>query len=105
MTLYKQLEVERVSIHGLIESMHAMRIPKKSDGDSKYSENGDMLLGYNDAQLAARLVRAGNDHAKAMRGIIVWLKMRMQVGFMIEFETYRHRLNKPISCIYEFIGF
>ena len=48
------------------------------------------VIGPKDLYLASNLVKAGNDHAKAIRGIIVYLKIKLQIGFMIEFETYRH---------------
>lgn len=82
--MYKALEVELKSVHGLDEAMEAMRLPKKSKSDTK---NG--VLGIDDARLAGNLIRAGNDHAKAIRGIVAWIKVTMQVGWMIEFETYR----------------
>jgi hypothetical protein len=43
-----------------------------------------------DLHLAARLIKAGPDHAKFQRGIIAYLYLEMQTGWMIEFETYRH---------------
>lgn len=82
--MYKALKVELKSVHGLDEAMEAMRLPKKSKSDTK---NG--VLGIDDARLAGNLIRAGNDHAKAIRGIVAWIKVTMQVGWMIEFETYR----------------
>lgn len=83
--MYKKLKVELQSVHGIQESMEAMRLPKGTKSDT---HNG--ILGIDDARLAGNLIRAGNDHAKAMRGIIAWIKIEMQVGFMIDFETYRH---------------
>ena len=31
---------------------------------------------------------AGDDHAKAMRGVVAWLKITAQVGWLIEYEQY-----------------
>lgn len=88
--MYKPLEISLLEIGGFLPSMQAMRLPKKTECDSF---NFDPILiaqlGENDANLASKLIRAGNDHAKALRGIVVWVKMKMQVGFMVEFETYR----------------
>ena len=67
--------------------MKAMRLPKQSEGDSSFNSG---VIGQKDLELASNLVKAGDDHAKAMRGIIVWMELELQVGFMIEFETYRH---------------
>jgi len=83
--MYKPLQVRMLSVKGMNESMRAMRLPKGGEGDTIYN-----MLGESDAILAGRLIKAGPDHAKAMRGIDAYLIMEMQVGFMIEFETYRH---------------
>jgi len=77
--MYIPLKVELLQLAGMGPSFEAMRLPlgSTSDGFSK------------DIALASKLIKAGDDHAKAMRGIIAYVKIQMQVGFMIEFETYR----------------
>lgn len=86
MTYYRPLEIiDCTGPYGISESLDAMRLPKYSNGDSEPGR-----IGPNDAKLASALIRAGDDHAKAMRGIDIHLKIRLQVGFMIEFETYRY---------------
>lgn len=86
---YKQLEIVKHEVNGVLWAMKAMRLPKKSKGDSwepGYLGNP----GQKDLHLASNLVKSGDDHAKAMRGIVVWVEIRCQVGWLIEFETYRH---------------
>ncbi len=83
--MYKPLKVTLLNVYGMLESMEAMRLPKRSKSDSSMT-----VLGDKDAKLAKSLINAGDDHAKAMRGIIAYLEIYMQVGWMIEFETYRH---------------
>lgn len=85
---YKPLEIVDVEVVGMHWSMRAMRLPKKSKGDTQMYYPS--TIGPKDLHLASNLVKAGNDHAKAMRGIIVYAEIKLQVGFMIEFETYRH---------------
>lgn len=85
---YIPLEVKTLQLAGKNVSMQAMRLPKNTISDTKGVTG--FPLGKKDAELAGRLIKAGNDHAKAMRGIIVWVELKMQVGWMIEFETYRH---------------
>jgi len=88
---YKPLEIVDWEVVGIDWAMRAMRLPKESKGDTAKSILGDYAaIGPKDLHLASNLVAAGDDHAKAMRGIIVYLEMRLQVGWMIEFETYRH---------------
>ncbi len=84
MIKYKPLEIELRNVYGLDESLEAMRLPKSSIGDSPAGE-----VGPEDARLAARLIWAGDDHAKAIRGITAYFVIKLQVGFLIEFETYR----------------
>lgn len=103
---YKPLKIETIEVGGLVASLQAMRLPKGSKNDSvmlidtpefwKYPSGkvalefgSEICLGQDDARLAGNLIRAGDDHAKAMRGIIVWAELEMQTGFMIELETYR----------------
>jgi hypothetical protein len=82
---YIPLKVELLEVVGLRWAMRAARLPKKSRSDSTADE-----LGVLDAELMRRLILAGDDHAKAMRGVVIYVELRMQVSWMIEFETYRH---------------
>lgn len=87
--MYKPLEIKKHEVNGILWAMEAMRLPKNSKGDSwepGYLGNP----GPKDLRLASNLIKSGDDHAKAMRGIVVWMEIELQVGFMIEFETYRH---------------
>lgn len=84
MSLYTPLEVTVRRVAGIEESLADIRLPFHATAQNATGVTD------NDLQLAARLILAGDDHAKAMRGIMVWFRLRMQVGWMIEFETYRH---------------
>lgn len=84
---YMPLEITGYEVVGIRWAMLAMRLPKKSAGDSPLWENS---IGPRDLHLASNLVKAGPDHAKAVRGINVYAQLKLQVGWMIEFETYRH---------------
>jgi hypothetical protein len=84
--MYSPLQIKKYEVRGLSWAMEAMRLPKQSKGDTISAD----IVGSKDLDLASKLIKAGDDHAKAIRGIIVWLEIELQVGFMIEFETYRH---------------
>lgn len=92
--MYIPLRVGLLNMCGLEESMQAMRLPKDSVSDTarddRYANWHKFLLGKSDAKLAGALIKAGSDHAKAIRGVVAYIKLDMQVGWMIEFETYRH---------------
>lgn len=83
---YIPLGVTVRSVAGIYESLEDMRLPF-SPG---YTLDRNAPIPPRDFSLAKRLILAGDDHAKAMRGIMVWLRLSLQVGFLIEFETYRH---------------
>jgi len=84
---YTPLRIELRELSGLHPSLEAMRTPKASASDTVW---GNDIIGDADSNLAKRLIMAGPDHAKFVRGIIVYLRLYLQVGWMIEFETYRH---------------
>lgn len=86
--MYAPLEIVDYDIVGMDWAMRAMRLPKQSEGDSP--PHWPNVIGPKDLHLSSNLVKAGDDHAKAIRGIIVYMEIKMQAGFMIEFETYRH---------------
>lgn len=77
--LYKPLKIETLEVHGADSSLKAMRLPM--EGRKEKTET---------MALARALVKRGTEHAKFSRGIIVWAEMWFQVGWMVEFETYRH---------------
>lgn len=80
MSGYIPLKVRVLAVHGFDESLRAMRNPRMSH---------DRATRVADLALASKLIRAGDEHAKAIRGCIVWLELEMQIGFMVEMDTYR----------------
>lgn len=94
--LYKPLKIEHTGPYGIAESLDAMRLPKGSVGDTELSiVSGNRIfffgdIGPNDTKLAHGLIVAGDSHAKFARGIDVHFKIWLQIGFMLEFETYRY---------------
>lgn len=85
-SLYSPLQIHKYEVVGIPWAMEAMRIPKEnSTGDTR-----GYGIGEKDEALARSLVIAGDSHAKAIRGINVYMKITCQTGWLIEFETYRH---------------
>lgn len=80
MSLYRPLKIETLRVAGIEESLRAMRNPRMSHARSTLDA---------DIALASKLIRAGDEHAKAIRGCIVWAELDCQVGWMIELDTYR----------------
>ncbi len=74
---YKPLTIETIEgPWGINSSLEAMRLPM--NGRRK---NDDFTL-------AGKLIKAGDEHAKSMRGIDIWAKLSFQVGWGIELFTY-----------------
>ena len=74
---YKPLKVALMEVCGVGHSLEAMRLPFNNRGKTPTME------------LAGKLIKAGDDHGKFIRGCIAYIKVEMQVGFMIDLETYR----------------
>lgn len=71
------MKIEVLEIAGKEAAFRAMRFP--IDGAAK----------NDDYKLAGMLINRGDDHAKAMRGIIVWCELEFHVDWMIELLTYK----------------
>jgi hypothetical protein len=80
------MNIELLNHAGYYSAMYAMRLPKKSThkGDSNIFE-----IGEQDLQLATKLKKAGDEHAKCLRGIIIYVLIRAPRYFWQEFTTYR----------------
>ena len=57
--------------------------------DSYYDDEGNYVLGENDLSLASRLAKAGSDHRKFVRQIIVSLDISAPFYWWKEFDTYK----------------
>jgi hypothetical protein len=78
--MYRPLEIRLLDVVGVEWSLHAMRNPRMSH---------DVQGLDSDLSLASRLVKAGDEHAKAIRGILAYYDMTFQIGWMLEWDTYR----------------
>lgn len=85
------LNVANSSVMNLEGAMRGARNPMNSwaKSDSRYDENGNYILGENDLSLAVRLRRAGSDHRKFMRQILVSVDITAPLYWWKEFDTYK----------------
>lgn len=103
------LTIDKVSVYGFEESIRGMRNPMNSwdKSDSGYSnipridttigetelhvDSADNVyfLGYNDATLMNKLVKAGPSHRKFMRMIVVYMDICAPLYWWKEFDTYK----------------
>lgn len=79
-TRYKPIHIILHNVCGIDFALKAMRNPRMSHKHSTHES---------DLALAATLIQAGDEHAKALRGVIAYFDISMQVGFMVEWDTYR----------------
>lgn len=81
MSKYKPIEIKTLVTGGMTVSLEAMRLPmRQRDMPPTWMEN---------LELASRLIKGGDSHAKCMRGVKVWFEIQMGIGFMLEWDTYR----------------
>lgn len=85
------MRVSLLDQSGLLPAIIAMRLPKKSSSrsDTVIKNNKIVKLGCNDIALLTRLIRAGDEHAKAARGIIFYLDITAPRYWWQEMSTYR----------------
>lgn len=57
--------------------------------DSSYDDKGNYVLGPNDLSLAKRLCKAGSDHRKFIRQIMVSVDITAPMYWWKEFDTYK----------------
>lgn len=85
------LKVNNISVMNFENAMRGARNPMNSWArmDSYYDEDGNFVLGDNDLGLATRLAKAGSDHRKFLRQVIVSMDITAPLYWWKEFDTYK----------------
>ncbi len=85
------LVADRITVMNFENAIRGARNPLNSWGrmDSSYDEDGEFVLGENDISLASRLAKAGSDHRKFLRQIIVSMDITAPLYWWKEFDTYK----------------
>ena len=85
------IRITKISVMNFENAMRGARNPMNSWArmDSYYDEDGNFVLGENDLSLASRLAKAGSDHRKFVRQIIVSLDISAPFYWWKEFDTYK----------------
>ena len=85
------IKIERFSVMNLENAMRGARNPLNSWSlmDSYYDENHLYILGPNDLDLAVRLRRAGSDHRKFLRQVMVSADVTAPLYWWKEYDTYK----------------
>lgn len=88
------ITIENCEVTGWESAIRGMRNPmnswSKSDSDfnTGYSDNG-FIAGENDYNLMKKLCKAGTDHRKFMRMIIVYVDVTAPLYWWTEYDTYK----------------
>ena len=83
---------QTVEVAGFIPAIAGMRHPLKSydKADSQIDDQGNLVIGQNDYDLAKRLCQAGSpEHAKFLRQIEVWVNITAPRFWWQEEATYK----------------
>lgn len=85
------IKIEKAVVMNLEGAIRGARNPMNSwdKSDSFYDSDGSYVLGENDLDLAKRLCRAGSDHRKFIRQILVSVDITAPLYWWKEFDTYK----------------
>lgn len=85
------MKIENLQTFNFEGAFRGMRNPMNSwkNSDSIFSDNKHFVLGESDLRLAQRLIRAGGEHRKFLRQIIVSFDLTAPLYFWKEFDTYK----------------
>lgn len=85
------IKIENTVVMNFESAIRGARNPMNSwdKMDSSYDEKGNYILGPNDLSLAKRLCKAGSDHRKFIRQIIVCVDLTAPMYWWKEFDTYK----------------
>lgn len=85
------IRLEHAQVMNIEGAIRGARNPMNSwdKMDSTYDQNGNFILGENDLSLAKRLCKAGSDHRKFIRQILVSVDITAPMYWWKEFDTYK----------------
>lgn len=96
------IKIELLEVAGLASVMQALRLPFGKDARSYVESAATYNLAHNefttrtkvvphdnDMKLLETLVKNGDEHAKVLRGMVVYLAVTAPIWFYRELETYR----------------
>ena len=85
------IKFKTLEVAGFHSALHAMRNPMDSwaKSDTKTGK-----IGPADKELSQRLSKAGDEHAKHLRMIQVWVDIKAPRYWWQEFDTYRHGVER-----------
>ena len=97
----KEFSVNTIQIAGFCAALQALRLPfgkiPRSDtqysftkwNDRAFTNNVSVDVNEDDLKLLVALVKRGDEHAKVLRGIMVWCEINAPRYWHVEMDTYR----------------
>ena len=91
------IRIEKAAVMNFEGAIRGARNPLNSWDriDSCYDKDGNYVLGENDLGLAKRLCKAGSDHRKFIRQILVSVDITAPLYWWKEFDTYKASAHAP----------
>lgn len=95
------MKIETLEIAGFVSAFKALRLSYGKEERSRsqvevqkiggvgFGGSWAIVVDPRDMELLQKLVRAGDEHAKVLRGVVVWAKVTAPVYWWCEQETYR----------------
>lgn len=80
------IKIENVQVAGFEPAIRGMRNPMNS---WDLSDSKDGKIGESDLRLMKTLSKAGDDHSKYLRMIVVWMDITAPMYWWKEFDTYK----------------
>lgn len=85
------IKVDDINVYNFESAIHGMRSPYNSydKSDSAYDDIGEYYIGENDLALMQRLFKAGTEHRKFMRQILVSMDITAPLYWWKQESTYK----------------
>ena len=85
------IRVENIEVFNIEGALRGMRNPLESwdQSDSYWEVNDEYIVGEKDLALALKLIKAGSDHSKFMRQILVSMDITAPLYWWKEMDQYR----------------
>lgn len=101
-----KIKFENVEIAGFTTAFRGMRNPLDSwhKADSFVCDNGTFFIGRNDMDLAHRLLKGGDEHAKFIRQIYVGVDITLPRYVWSEFDTYHFNVKNSCSTMHTLLS-
>ena len=90
------MKFENTKVYNIVRAVYSARNPMNSWAKSDSDLDKD-ILGISDLTLAQKLIKAGSEHRKFMRQILVSVDITAPAYFMAELDTYKIGITRNSS--------